>query len=67
MGENRSIIENRRLILRPASARILFGLLFDPEDGDDMLIRNVGLRVATHRTVLRIVTAVRTTKPTADG
>jgi hypothetical protein len=56
-GENRAIIENRSLILPPASAGILFGLLFDPEEEDDMLIRNVGLDVATHRTELSIVTA----------
>jgi hypothetical protein len=43
----------------------LLGLIFDPEDGDDMFLRNVRLTpnntgVTTQETVHFIVTAVRT-------
>jgi hypothetical protein len=44
-------------------ARFLIGLLFDPEEGDGMFIRNVGFSevpgVTTQNSVLFITTAIR--------
>jgi hypothetical protein len=42
----------------------LFGLLFDPEHGDDMFLRNVRLTFNELHGVISITTAVRTTNPT---
>jgi hypothetical protein len=40
-------------------ASLLFGLFFDPEDGGDMFLRNVGLLSTDD-----MITAVRTSNPT---
>jgi hypothetical protein len=58
------------LSLFPASAGFLFGLLFDREDGSEILLRNAGLSpnyvecTITQNIVLFIVTVFRHSNPT---
>jgi hypothetical protein len=51
--------------LKPATAGFLLGLFFDHGDGNDMFLRNVGLSpgITVYKTVLFIVTAVRSSNP----
>jgi hypothetical protein len=46
----------------PPSAGFLLGLLFDPEDGDELSSEMSG--VTTQKAVLFILTSVRTSNPT---
>jgi hypothetical protein len=48
----------------------LFDLLFDPKDGGDMFLQNVGLSelhdITTQKTILFIVATMRTSSPTKE-
>jgi hypothetical protein len=64
-SKNKQSNKPREVVGKLKFVGFLFGLLFDPEDGDEMFLRNVGMSsdyMVLHPRRLYLITAVITSK-----